>query len=88
MNSHEVIISDSLKEDLQESCILTNAFDGISTRATRECYYRKHFHYVVSLTFYTSNILKLNLTYIGTNTSTFTQMYRVEECLWDNETCQ
>ena len=48
LNSHEVTISDSMQKDIMDSCIISNAFDGLSTRATRESYYRKQFHYVVS----------------------------------------
>ena len=48
LDSHKVTLNDDLKSDLLDSCMVKDLFDGLSTRASRESYFRKNFHYVVS----------------------------------------
>ena len=48
LDSHKVTLNDDLKSDLLDSCMVKDLFDCLSTRASRESYFRKNFHYVVS----------------------------------------
>ena len=70
LENHDISVSRSLRDDIFDSCFVKNPFDGLSTRATREAYYRKHFHYVVSLSvlsvcnYYTFQIYDLQFLYL------------------------
>ena len=73
--NHDISVSSSLRDDIFDSCFVKNPFDGLSTGAPREAYYRKHFHYVVSLSvlsvfnYYTFQIYDLQFLYLKGATS-------------------
>ena len=73
LEEQNTVIDDAMQQSITQTCSSRSLIDGLTTRATREAYYRRHLNYVVSCSntysyyMYTTTYLHISQTHTCTH---------------------